>query len=74
MPRKRRKPVRIEDYPELTQVVGVSEAAKLACIHPRTLRNAIDVGRVAAVKVDRFWLVSLRSLKQAYPSTSPLNI
>jgi hypothetical protein len=67
MPRKRRKSVCIEDYPELRQVVTLAEAARLVFRDRKTVRGAIDDGRLAADKCGRIWLISVRSLAQTFP-------
>lgn len=55
-----------EHYRELEQVVTLAEAARLVYRDPKTLRYAIDTGNLAAVQCGRVWLVSVRSLKQAF--------
>lgn len=50
---------------DLSQFVSVSEAAKLADVHVRHMRNMAASGRIPAAKVGRAYLV-LRSAAKAY--------
>lgn len=63
MPNKAHK----EHYKELEQVVTLAEASRLTFRDRATLRYAIDAGNLAAVQCGRVWLVSVRSLKAAFP-------
>lgn len=65
-----KRPIRVTDYPELSQVVTLAEAARLAYRDPKSLRYAIDTGHIAAVQCGRIWLVSVPSL-DAHFGTSP---
>lgn len=56
-----------QDYAVLSEVTTVAEAARITYRHPNTIRYAIDAGNVAAVKVGRVWLVSIRSLLAWFP-------
>lgn len=62
----RKPPVQVKDYPELTAVVTLAEAARRVYRCEQTLRFAIDRGHIAAVKCGRIWLVSVRSLENHY--------
>lgn len=55
------------DYPELAYVVTQAEAARLAFVTPSTMYAAVATGRVASIKCGRTVLVSVRSLRRAYP-------
>jgi len=51
---------------ELDAVIKVSEAAKIACVHPRTIRYHITRGNINAKKFGSLYAVSLTSLNAYY--------